>query len=526
VSPRSDGRRGRGRKTDPAEETATWLLEMEQQEQAERHDEEEWAQQLRSTRAASATGQFPAVPMEGPGGAATPAPPASPHGGYPSGGEATRAQRPLDDFPGGYAGGGYAGGGQPGGGYSGGGYAGGGQPAGGYSGGGHSTGEYSTGEYSTGDYSGGGQSSGGFSGSGYSAGGDFGNEYSGGGYPRGESAPIHPPLADRYRSAGGATPRPAPAPATDPGATAWSWETPQPAGYEAPYEAPRATWEPGLQAQPQGLSDQQFGSPAPWETEDPGFGAPPAAEPQPWDTASESEHWGGKWPFEETTQSWEPDDRSWLWPTQEAPSNTGSWEADPSAWQGQPGQGQATSTPAGPGGLGSTTAWAPGETTGQMYGYPGTGEQPAHGDPAYGYNPAGPDPQGSGLGASAAPAGSGPWTDGSTRAWYEAEAPPSEPTSMLEGDDEQVVRLGRAADDDPMGLGRMDESRAQAARSMRTEEARRVQPSADYSAAWQDRGGRSSWPRVVALISWIILLMVVCWFYVFPWLERILPENF
>jgi hypothetical protein len=97
---------------------------------------------------------------------------------------------------------------------------------------------------------------------------------------------------------------------------------------------------------------------------------------------------------------------------------------------------------------------------------------------------------------------------------------------MLEGDDEQVVRLGRAADDDPMGLGRMDESRAQAPPSMRPGEARRVQPSGDYSAAWRDPGGRSSWPRVVALISWIILLMVVCWFYVFPWLERILPENF
>jgi hypothetical protein len=30
----------------------------------------------------------------------------------------------------------------------------------------------------------------------------------------------------------------------------------------------------------------------------------------------------------------------------------------------------------------------------------------------------------------------------------------------------------------------------------------------------------------VAVISWIVLLMVVCWFYVFPWLERVLPENF
>jgi hypothetical protein len=41
-------------------------------------------------------------------------------------------------------------------------------------------------------------------------------------------------------------------------------------------------------------------------------------------------------------------------------------------------------------------------------------------------------------------------------------------------------------------------------------------------------GGRQAraWPRIVAVISWIVLVMVVCWFYVFPWLERVLPENF
>jgi hypothetical protein len=42
------------------------------------------------------------------------------------------------------------------------------------------------------------------------------------------------------------------------------------------------------------------------------------------------------------------------------------------------------------------------------------------------------------------------------------------------------------------------------------------------------QGGRRAraWPRIVAVISWIVLVMVVCWFYVFPWLERVLPENF
>ena len=39
-------------------------------------------------------------------------------------------------------------------------------------------------------------------------------------------------------------------------------------------------------------------------------------------------------------------------------------------------------------------------------------------------------------------------------------------------------------------------------------------------------GGRPAWPRIIALASWIILLMVLCWFYVFPWLEHVLPANF
>jgi hypothetical protein len=49
----------------------------------------------------------------------------------------------------------------------------------------------------------------------------------------------------------------------------------------------------------------------------------------------------------------------------------------------------------------------------------------------------------------------------------------------------------------------------------------------------QGRGGRQpgerrarAWPRIVAVISWIVLVMVFCWYYVFPWLERVLPENF
>jgi hypothetical protein len=30
----------------------------------------------------------------------------------------------------------------------------------------------------------------------------------------------------------------------------------------------------------------------------------------------------------------------------------------------------------------------------------------------------------------------------------------------------------------------------------------------------------------VAVAAWIVLFAVVCWLYVFPWLEGVLPENF
>ena len=106
------------------------------------------------------------------------------------------------------------------------------------------------------------------------------------------------------------------------------------------------------------------------------------------------------------------------------------------------------------------------------------------------------------------------------------EEPPPRPRSaasgefsrVLESDDEQVVRLGRGQDD-RSGNGLDPGPRVHAGRSSRNAEARLLD---DGDHASQ----RARWPRVVALISWIILLMVLCWFYVFPWLEKILPENF
>jgi hypothetical protein len=50
---------------------------------------------------------------------------------------------------------------------------------------------------------------------------------------------------------------------------------------------------------------------------------------------------------------------------------------------------------------------------------------------------------------------------------------------------------------------------------------------AEPADSWEldDRPHRA-WPKVLAIVSWVVLLMVVCWFYVFPWLEGVLPENF
>ena len=58
------------------------------------------------------------------------------------------------------------------------------------------------------------------------------------------------------------------------------------------------------------------------------------------------------------------------------------------------------------------------------------------------------------------------------------------------------------------------------------EEARRQTPAEGRRKRPAGERQARAWPRIVAIVSWIVLVMVVCWFYVFPWLERVLPENF
>ena len=42
----------------------------------------------------------------------------------------------------------------------------------------------------------------------------------------------------------------------------------------------------------------------------------------------------------------------------------------------------------------------------------------------------------------------------------------------------------------------------------------------------RDSRVRRRWPLRVAILAWVVLFAVVCWLYIFPWLEGVLPENF
>ncbi len=91
-----------------------------------------------------------------------------------------------------------------------------------------------------------------------------------------------------------------------------------------PREAPSAHQAPRRQDPPQQPVGGDTGG---WGSNTGGWGGAPAPrEPEPWDTQAGAESWNGRWPFEESGQSWEPDDRSYSWPVQEMPSNTGSWD--------------------------------------------------------------------------------------------------------------------------------------------------------------------------------------------------------
>jgi hypothetical protein len=212
----------------------------------------------------------------------------------------------------------------------------------------------------------------------------------------------------------------------------------------------------------------------------------PGADPElPWATGSAGMVPGSStdlsgWPFEETAHGWEPSDRSWIWPAEELPPITGSWEPEPS------------------GGLGQPAAADPG---------PAPWEEPspswdATPPPVPAAEPAWMEPEPPPPARPAAPAGPLP-PQGAASPWAAEPVVPTRPAAGA------ASAAAAAWQEPPEPMGMADPPMAGEGRRVRHPEER-----------------RRSWPRVVAIISWIVLLMVVCWFYVFPWLERVLPENF
>ena len=184
------------------------------------------------------------------------------------------------------------------------------------------------------------------------------------------------------------------------------------------------------------------------------------------------------WPFEETTGTWEPSDRSFIWPAEELPAATGEWEPSTSSWLDEP-----TAPP-------STWPAAPVDT-------------------------APPNPAAAAPGGGAAP---DDWAAG-----IHSGVPPARGTEREAGAATRRWRPDAAVEAEPaVPLGANGMPPAPPARPV-ADELQMSEPADNWEL---DERPRSRWPKVVAIVSWIVLLMVVCWFYVFPWLERVLPENF
>jgi hypothetical protein len=231
---------------------------------------------------------------------------------------------------------------------------------------------------------------------------------------------------------------------------------------------------------------------------DPIWEAPPAAEPLP--DPGQPDPPPSAWPFEETTQSWEPSDRSFVWPADELPATPAptpweppaapSWLDEPAPEPPPPDQ---TSAWPDPGPAPQTSAWSP---------------APANVDPPPPATSAPPPADWAAAIPTDVPAArrvSDP--SAAARAWHPDEALDAEP----------AVPLGAAAWPAPGGAAQAPSDSVGA---------RRTAPYQDRRARRPDERSARAWPRIVAIISWIVLVMVVCWFYVFPWLERILPESF
>ena len=113
-----------------------------------------------------------------------------------------------------------------------------------------------------------------------------------------------------------------------PGPAAREYDHPAQAGHQPEYPAP-AGREPDYPALFGELYRRRTSD------QDPIWEAPPAAEPPP--DQGQPDPPSGGWPFEETTGSWEPSDRSFIWPAEELPSTQAEWDRPaPQSWLDDP----------------------------------------------------------------------------------------------------------------------------------------------------------------------------------------------
>jgi hypothetical protein len=204
------------------------------------------------------------------------------------------------------------------------------------------------------------------------------------------------------------------------------------------------------------------------------YNSPPATEP--YEDLGSPESPAPAWPFEESTGSWEPSDRSFIWPAEELPAASSEWEPSSPSWLDEP-----TASP--PGWSAAPAGTAP----------------PAPAAPDGG---AAPDDWAAGIYSGVPPASGSGEAGAATRRWRPDEAVDAEPAV-------------------PLGASGMPPA-PPPARPV-ADELQMAEPADNWELYERPR---SRWPKVVAIVSWIVLLMVVCWFYVFPWLEHVLPENF
>jgi hypothetical protein len=334
-------------------------------------------------------------------------------------------------------------------------------------------------------------------------------------------------------------------------------------------DTPTGTWEPvepvGREPDYPALFGELYRRSA--GQQDPIWEAPPAAEPPPEQGPPDPQQ--AAWPFEETTQSWEPSDGSFIWPADELPSTSAEWNTPaPPSWTDDPQPPAApsahtTPAPSGPD-EDQTAAWSSpwADQPGSGNGAPAAPTGPPFASPGPAVVPPGPPPADWAAAIPTdVPAASRAVDPASTRAWRSDEAVEAEPGVPLgpgprpPGGEAAASRTARLRGPAGEGPGSRT-SRLQAAagqgpappvadpgafqdpvsRVFGTRAADRAVPLPDTEPDEAPRKRRRdrqagerqarAWPRIVAVISWIVLVMVVCWFYVFPWLERVLPENF